>query len=137
VQVAVERKTRYTVLNWLPKRKAAHMRVALNRSLSRYPQGMRRTITYDNGGENADHKLTDKVLGTRSFFCTAYTAQERGTVENTAGLVRRKFPKKTSFGTVSPRQVKAVQYWLNHRPRKILGYKTPVEAFRAGVALTG
>lgn len=136
LMVAVERKTRYTVLRWLPKRLASTMRTALTGSLAGFPQGMRRTLTYDNGGENADHKLTNLALGTRSYFCTPYTAQERGTVENTAGLVRRRFPKTTDFGTVTSGQVKAVQDWLNNRPRKILGYKTPAEAFRTGVALT-
>jgi len=137
LQVIVDRKSRYTILNWIPKRNARFMRTALNRSLCRYPRSMRKTITYDNGGENAGHLQTNKVLGTKSYFCTPYTAQERGTVENTAGLVRRMFPKDTNFGTVSRREVKKVEYWLNHRPRKILDYKTPAEAFRSGVALTG
>ena len=137
LQIIVDRKSRYTILNWIPKKKAKFMRLALIRSLSHYPKSKRRTITYDNGGENADHMQTNAVLGTKSYFCTPYTAQERWTVENTAGLVRRRFPKDTYFGNVSRRKVKAVQYWLNHRPRKILGYKTPAEAFRSGVALTG
>jgi len=128
LQIIVDRKSRYTILNWIPKKKAKFMRLALTRSLSHYPKHMRRTITYDNGGENAEHMRTNAVLGTKSYFCTPYTAQERGTVENTAGLVRRRFPKDTYFGNVSHRKVKAVQYWLNHRPRKILGYKTPAEA---------
>lgn len=135
LQILVDRKSRYTILNWLPRKKAKLMRIALTRSLSRYPASRRRTITYDNGGENADHNRTNSVLGTKSFFCTPYTAQERGTVENTAGLVRRKFPKDTDFAKVSRREVKAVQYWLNHRPRKILGYKTPAEAQKLGGAL--
>ncbi len=137
LQVVVDRRSRYSIVNWLLKRNARLMRTALNRSLIRYPAKVRRTITYDNGGENADHLISNAVLGTRSYFCTPYTAQERGTVENTAGLIRRRFPKDTNFGTVSRREVKAVQYWLNHRPRKVLGYKTPAEAFRAGVALRG
>jgi len=137
LQVVVDRKSWYSILNWLLKRNARLMRSALNRSLSRYPAKVRRTITYDNGGENADHLISNAVLGTKSYFCTPYTAQERGTVENTAGLIRRRFPKDTNFGTVSRREVKAVQYWLNHRPRKILGYKTPAEAFRAGGAFRG
>lgn len=136
VQLAVERKTRYVVMNWLKIRTARNMKVALTRSLIRYPEGMRRTLTYDNGGENADHQLTNAKLGTKSYFCTPYTAQERGTVENTAGLVRRFFPKDTDFRRISRQEVKRVQALLNHRPRKILGYRTPAEAFRTGVALT-
>ena len=128
LQVVVDRRSRYTILNLLPNKSARHMRMALNRSMCHLPPKLRRTITYDNGTENTEHLLTNSVLKTKSFFCTPYTSQEKGTVENTAGLVRRKFPKDFDFAKVSRREVKAVQYWLNHRPRKILSYKTPAEA---------
>ncbi len=135
LQLAVDRKSRYAILNRLSRRTAAAMRIGLNRSLARLPRQVRHTITYDNGAENVEHERVNAVLGTRSYFCTPYTSQERGTVENTAGLVRRFFPKGTNFVTLQRQDVKAVQRWLNHRPRRVLHFQTPVEVFRSGVAL--
>lgn len=138
LQITVERKTRYARLARLPKKGAREMSIALTRRLSRYPKGLRRSITYDNGSENTDHRRTNQVLGTRSYFCEPFHSWERGTVENTIGLVRRFFPKRTDFATISKNQIQSVERWLNHRPRKCLGFKTPAEVFNAsGVALTG
>jgi IS30 family transposase len=100
LQLAVDRKSRYAILNRLPRRTAAAMRAGLNRSLARFPRQVRHTITYDNGTENVEPQHVNAVLGSRSYFCTPYTSQERGTVENTAGLVRRFFPKRTNFDTL-------------------------------------
>ncbi|HXF93572.1 MAG TPA: IS30 family transposase [Nitrospiraceae bacterium] len=135
LQLAVDRKSQYAILNRLPRRTAAAMRAGLNRSLARFPRPVRRTLTYDNGIENVEHLRGNQVLGTRSYFCTPCTSQERGTVENTAGLVRRFFPKGTNFDTLPSTAVKAVQRWLNHRPRRVLHFQTPAEVFRSGVAL--
>jgi len=135
LQIVVDRKSRYTRLNRLPRRTAHAMRCMLTRALGQLPRHARRTLTYDNGSENAAHAAVDAVLGTRAYFCTPYTSQERGTVENTAGLVRRFFPKRTNFTTLRDSDVKAVERWLNHRPRRILNFQTPAEVFRASVAL--
>ena len=114
------------------------MSVALTRRLSRYPKALRLSITYDNGSENTEHVRTNRILGTRSYFCEPFHSWERGTVENTIGLVRRFFPKKTDFAKISKNKIKSVERWLNHRPRKCLGFKTPAEVFRSSaVALTG
>lgn len=138
LQVTVERKSRYSKLTKLPRKISRHMSVALNRRLSRYPQPVRRSITYDNGPENHEHMRTNRVLGTRSYFCEPFHSYEKGTVENTIGLVRRFFPKKTDFATISKSQIKKVEYWLNHRPRKCLGYKTSADVFKNHcVALRG
>ena len=138
LQITVERKTRYTRLAQLRQKGSREMSIALTRRLSRYPLAMRRSITYDNGSENVEHSRTNRVLGTRSYFCEPYHSWERGTVENTIGLVRRFFPKKTDFATISKNRIQSVERWLNHRPRKCLGFKTPAEVFKAaGVALTG
>ena len=138
LQITVERKARYTKLAALPRKGAAEMRVALTRRLSQYPRGLRRSLTYDNGSENTEHLQTNRVLGSRSYFCEPFHSWERGTVENTIGLVRRFFPKRTDLAQVSKAQVQSVERWLNHRPRKCLGFKTPAEVFKAaGVALAG
>lgn len=131
LQVSVERKTSYTRLAKLKARKARETRMALNRRLSHYPKKLRQTITYDNGSENVEHELVNAALGTRSYFCEPYHSWERGTNENTIGLVRRFLPKKTDFAIVSSKDLKRIERWLNGRPRKRLGYRTPAEAFKA------
>ena len=137
LQIVVERKARYTFLNRLPNREASSMRKTMNKALCKLPPGLRRSITYDNGTENVEHQLVNSVLGTQSYFCHPYTSQDKGTVENRAGLVRRHFPKKTDFAKLSRSKVKAVERWLNHRPMKCLGFKTPAEVFRRSGALRG
>lgn len=138
LQVTVERKARYTRLAKLTQKGSREMSLALTRRLRRYSRSLRRSITYDNGSENTEHLRTNRMLGTRSYFCEPYHSWERGTVENTIGLVRRFFPKKTDFAMISTNKIQAVERWLNHRPRKCLGFKTPAEVFKAaGVALTG
>jgi len=137
IQIIVERKARFTILNKMPNREAATMREAMNRSMCKLPRSLRRSITYDNGVENTEHQLVNDVLGTRSYFCTPYTSQEKGTVENRAGLFRRIYPKKTDFAMLSKSSVKAVQRWINNRPMKCLGFRTPAEVLRRGGALRG
>jgi IS30 family transposase len=137
LQIIVERKTRYTYLNKMLNREAATMRKAMNRSMSKLPSKWRKSITYDNGTENVEHHRVNAVLGTKSYFCHPYTSQEKGTVENMAGLVRRHYPKKTDFAKLTKEKVKTVQRWINTRPLKCLGFQTPAEVFRQGGALRG
>jgi IS30 family transposase len=136
LQVSVERTTRITKLAKLSWKGAHPMSTALTRRLKRFPKWFRLSITYDNGSENTEHLRTNKILGTKSYFCEPFHSWERGTGENTIGLVRRFFPKKTDFAKVSKNKVNAVERWLNHRPRKCLGFLTPLEAANSlGVAL--
>lgn len=131
VQVSVERKARYAKLAKLKTKTSRAMSVALTRRLSRYPTKLRLSITYDNGPENAEHIRTNKILGTCSYFCEPFHSYERGTVENTIGLVRRFLPKKTNLAKISQDHLVNIEYWLNNRPRKCLGFKTPAEVFKA------
>lgn len=133
--VLVERKTRFLRLRKLPAREAAPMRAAINRALGRYPKHLRRSITYDNGSENVQHTKVNRRLGTVSYFCEPFHSWEKGSVENAAGLVRRRLPKKTDFAKVSGQEVRKIERWLNGLPRKCLGFKTAAEAFRQSVAL--
>ena len=135
LHVVVERKTRLTKISKLNGCTARDTRSALNRRLSQYPQAARRTITYDNGKENVQHIQVNKVLGTRSFFCEPYHSWENCTVENTIGLIRRVFPKKTKFYTISKEHIKILERQQNNRPRKSLLFKTPNEVFKTSVAL--
>ena len=84
-------------------------------------------MTYDNGTEMADHKWLSDNTGIKVYFANPYASWERGTNENTNGLIRRFLPKKTDFKNVDMTQLKMIQYKLNNRPRKVLGYKTPLE----------
>lgn len=131
VQVTVERKARYSKVAKLKTKSARAMSLALTRRLSRYPPELRLSITYDNGSENAEHMRTNKILGTHSYFCEPFHSYERGTVENTIGLVRRFLPKKTNLAKISQAHLSKIEYWLNNRPRKCLGFKTPAETFNA------
>jgi len=135
VNVLVERRTRLAKLHRLDERTALQTSMAITRTLSHLPPAMRRTITYDNGAENVEHQRTNKRLNTHSYFCEPFHSWEKGTVENTIGLVRRFFPKKTDFDNVTIKQIKQVERWLNNRPRKVLCYNTPLEVYRRAVAL--
>lgn len=101
------------------------------------PQTLRQTLTRDRGAENLGYKAIEKDLGVHCFFAHAYHSWERGSNENTNGLIRRFFPKKTDFRTVTDQEIQQVEYLLNTRPRKRLGWKTPYQVFYelTGVAL--
>ncbi len=127
---------RHTQLGKFKRKTALQMSHSLNRTLCRFPQEARLSLTYDNGTKNTNHLETNHVLGTKSFFCAPFHSWEKGTVENTIGLVRRYLPKKTDLAKVSLKEFKAIERWLNNRPRKCLGFKTPAEVFRRSVGLT-
>jgi IS30 family transposase len=135
LHVMVERKTRFMKISKLERRSARHTRTAITRTLSRYPSHARRSITYDNGKENVEHLEVNRVLGTKSFFCEPFHSWEKATVENTIGLVRRTYPKKTNFDLVSAQHAKRLERKLNNRPRKVLQFRTPKEVFNRTVAL--
>lgn len=109
-------------------------RVVTNR-LKRVPRAMKKSLTVDNGGENAGHQEIAKSLGMNVYFAHTYHSWERGTNENTNGLIRHYFPKGTDFATIPDERIKEVEKKLNTRPRKRLGYKTPQEVFNRCVAL--
>lgn len=136
LSVLVERKTGYVKVTKIAARTARNTSVSMTRILSRYPKAMRRTITYDNGKENVEHIRVNKILGTKSYFCEPFHSWEKGTVENTIGLIRRIFPKTTNFDHITAKQIKALERQLNNRPRKRLEYSTPHQIFHRGVALT-
>jgi len=89
------------------------------------------TITFDNGGEFSHHAQITEALGASVYFANPYSSWERGLNEHSNGLIRQYFPKGQDFTKVSKAQVKKVENLLNHRPRKVLGYKTPAEVFAA------
>ena len=127
--VAVERTSRLVKIAKLKEKTSCELRASLNRRLSRVPKSIRRTITYDNGSENVEHRKVNETLGTQSYFCEPYHSWEKGTVENTIGLIRRFLPKGTDFAMIEKEQIKRIETLLNNRPRKCLNFKTPNEIF--------
>ena len=105
--------------------------------LNHIPSEYRKTLTRDRGSENLGHIDLEKSLGIQCYFAHAYHSWERGSNENLNGLIRRFLPKGTDFRLVSNKQIKHIEYLINSRPRKRLGWKTPYEVFyeMTGVAL--
>jgi len=127
LDVKIERKSRYTILDKLERKTADAVWLTLVANLKPFPKYLRSSLTYDNGSENSEHEKVNEELETKSYFCHPYASWEKGTVEYHNGLIRRFFPKKTDFSKVSIDQVKAVEFLLNNRPRKCLNYQTPTE----------
>lgn len=126
----VERRSRYIVLAKLQDGKAATFNEGTLDAFGRHGRLPLRTLTADNGKEFAAHQELAAGLGLDVYFARPYHAWERGTNENTNGLVRQFFPKGLDLRQVTPRQVAHVEHLLNNRPRKCLGYRTPVEVMR-------
>lgn len=123
----VERKTRYTHIIKLKDRKSETVTTSFKKPLNKMNVLFRKTMTYDNGMEMANHKWFTKKTGMNVYFAHPYSSWERGTNENTNGLIRRYLPKQTDFNLVSEIELKNIEDKLNNRPRKVLGFKTPLE----------
>lgn len=131
LQVLVERQTRYSRLRRIPDKTAPASRAALTGLLATVPAPLRLSITYDNGSENVEHTVLNEDFEMRSYFCEPYHSWEKGTVENTNGLIRRFIPKRSPLGVLPTERYQQIEDWLNDRPRKCLKFKTPREAFNA------
>jgi len=132
----VERKTGLVFITKILDGTGAQTREAVISRLSVLPETVRKTITVDNGSENAEYPELMEELNISCYFAHPYHSWERGTNENTNGLIRWYFPKGTDFATIPDETIEAVETALNNRPRKRLGWKTPLEAFNESVALT-
>jgi IS30 family transposase len=158
----VERTTRFTILlhpppmeghGAAPREKngpalAGHgaeaVRDAITRTITSLPERLRRSLTWDQGSEMAEHARLRIEAGLQIYFCDPHSPWQRGTNENTNGLLRQYFPKGTDLSGHSADDLAAVAAALNGRPRKTLGWRTPAEALdavlqsgQAGVATTG
>jgi len=127
----VERKTGYLIADFLPKVSAEIVALKIARNFKKLPKKKRLSITYDNGSEFASHESIEKKTKATVYFANQYHSWERGTNENTNGLLRQFFPKKSSFGTITQRDVDRATKLLNRRPRKRLMFSTPYEIFNA------
>jgi IS30 family transposase len=130
-----ERKSRLVLITKLPRKGAAETNKAIINRLKKLPANGRQTLTLDNGTENAKHEQLSAKLGIKCYFAHPYSSWERGTNENLNGLIRWYLPKGTDFSKIAPEQIALIEYLLNSRPRKCLGYKTPLEAAASSVAL--
>lgn len=131
----VERTTRYTILVPLQAKDATSVRKAYTKELRSLPKEITKTLTYDQGKEMSEHKQFTIDTGITVYFAHPGSPWERGTNENTNGLIRQYFPKGTDFSVVSVREIKRVQRELNDRPRAVLDYKKPDEVINQLVAL--
>ena len=130
-----ERKSRYIIIEKIPRKTANETQLAIRRRFKRFPLEARLSNTADNGSEFTDHQKVTKNIGMKFFFADPYASYQRGTNENGNGLIRRFYPKKTDFDLVTNAQIKEVENWINHRPMKCLNYKTPYEVFHEELAL--
>ena len=159
----VERTTRFTMLVYLPREDGYHhkrtvkngpalagygaitMKTALAATITTLPEQLRRSLTWDRGKELSAHAQFKIETGVPVYFADPQSPWQRGTNENTNGLLRQYFPKGTDLARWSAEDIEAVANALNNRPRKTLGWKTPAEALndqllslqQAGVASTG
>jgi transposase, IS30 family len=142
VGTLVERTSRFVMLVKLDGADAASTLDGFSRRLRSVPTGLRKTLTYDQGTEMALHNTLSKRLRLDIFFCDPHSPWQRGSNENANGLIRQYLPKGADLSQFSQHQLSSIEYALNTRPRKILGFRTPLEVFSdlklnniAGVAL--
>ncbi len=129
LHVLVERKSRLVKISKIKSNASRFVRKAILKRLASQPKPLRLSITYDNGSENRDHLRINKTLNTDSYFCQPYHSWEKGSVENTIGLIRRFLPKKTDLRSVPLSSIAYIEALLNNRPRKCLNYQTPEEIY--------
>ena len=126
----VERKTRLVILVPLKGKDAKTVRESFADVFEEIEPEMRLSMTYDRGLEMAEHKVLTEQTGVKVYFADPYSPWQRGTNENTNGLIRQYFPKGTDFNKVTLEQIKLAQHRLNNRPRKVLGWSTPLKEFK-------
>lgn len=129
----VDRSTRYLACRIMPDKTAASTLAAQHSILDTLPQGMRRTITYDNGSEFALHHQLVDSHGVLTYFADPYCSWQRGTNENRNGLIRRYLPKGCNITTLTPDELAAIITEINNRPMRTLGYLTPAEAHQQAI----
>ena len=125
-----ERVTQFTFIRKVKNKSAEETKNAIIKMLKNLPEGLRKSITYDNGTENALHEEVARTLNLETYFCNPYHSWEKGSVENTNGLIRRYLPKKTDFSLISDIEIRKIENALNNRPRKSLGFSTPYETLK-------
>jgi len=137
IATLVERHTRYVMLVKVVSKDSETLTNALIKNARKLPQELYKSLTWDRGTEMADHKQFTLATDIKVYFCDPYNPWQRGTNENTNGLLRQYFPKGTDISAYSQAHLNAVARRLNTRPRKTLNYETPAERFNQSVASIG
>jgi IS30 family transposase len=127
LSVQYERKARYVVVHRLSDGSAEETEHAIAQSIESFPRPAWKTITFDNGGEGANHGRIRDAFGVQAYFCDPYASWQKGGVENANGILRRHLPRRTNLSLLSDQDIYAIQEKINNTPRKILNYKTPKE----------
>jgi IS30 family transposase len=131
IATLVERHTRFTMLLRIPSKDTATVVTALGKHVRKLPQELRRSLTWDRGKEMADHKSFTMATNVQVYFCDPRSPWQRGSNENTNGLLRQYFPRGTNLSQFSQAQLNKIALRLNQRPRKTLGFETPADRLRA------
>ena len=137
IATLVERHSRFTMLVKVPSKDTETVVAALSQHVLKLPATLRRSLTWDRGHEMAKHKSFTVDTNVKVYFCDPQSPWQRGTNENTNGLLRQYFPKKTDLSGYSQADLNKVALRLNQRPRKTLGFETPASKLQASVASTG
>lgn len=137
IATLVERSSRFTLLVQVKGKDTASVVSALSREVKKLPTQLRKTLTWDRGGELAGHKKFTIATGVKVYFCDPQSPWQRGSNENTNRLLRQYFPKGTDLSGYTQSDLDKVALLLNQRPRKTLSYSNPAEKLGAIVALTG
>jgi IS30 family transposase len=132
----VERHSRFTTLIKVPDNRTATVVAALSRHVRRLPRSLRRSLTWDQGKEMADHQLFSVATKVKVYFCDPHSPWQRGSNENTNGLLRQYFPRNTDLSGYTQVQLDRVAQQLNQRPRETLSFRTPAETLCETVAAT-
>ena len=125
----VDRRSRFLCLEKVDDKTARHVHEKFRQALSKLPADKRHSTTFDNGTEFARCHLVEKTHGTKLYFADPGCPHQRGTNENTNGLLRQFFPKGSDFRNITWADLRRVETLMNNRPRKCLGYRTPAEVF--------
>ena len=137
IATLVERHTRYVMLAKVASKDTETVVNALIKHAQKLPHELYRSLTWDRGPEMADHKRFTLATDIKVYFCDPQSPWQRGSNENTNGLLRQYLPKGIDLSTYSQAKLNAIARELNERPRKTLNYETPAERFNQSVALTG
>ena len=137
IATLVERHSRFTILVKVPSKDTTTVVAALSRQVRKLPASLRRSLTWDRGLEMAKQKSFTVATKVKVYFCDPQSPWQRGTNENTNGLLRQYLPKKTDLSGYSQADLDKVALRLNQRPRKTLGFETPANKLQASVASTG
>ena len=136
VATLVERQSRFCMLVKVPSKDTAAVTAALSRHVRRLPATLRRSLTWDRGLEMAQHKNFSVATNVKVYFCDPQSPWQRGSNENTNGLLRQYLPKKADLSRFTQSDLDKIALRLNQRPRETLGFETPASRLRASVALT-